>query len=506
MITEEQYQKGLSRILKDGYISQIMVILSTGPFLVAYILLLGGSLFIIGLIAAIPPLCQICQIFGIRIVEKVRNRRKLSVIFLSCYRICVLMIGLIPFFFMTNYGLLFLILLITTQSIFAALGHTAWASWMHDFLPHEKLGAFFSRRIMLATIFSATASIIGGFFVDFWKDNVSKEIYAYSTLFIIAFCFGLVSIWLISKVPEPEMILPKLHIKLKNVVSEPFRDKNYRNLLIFLICWNFSLNLAAPFFVVYMLVRLKLSISIVLLFTALSQISNLVFLQIWGRLSDKFSNKSVLALCSPMYLFCVLLWPFTTLPEKYILTIPLLIIIHIFTGIAMAGITLSINNISYKLAPKGKGTNYLAVVTFISSLTLGIAPILGGLFINYFESRELSWTLAWTDPTGTFSFQTLNLQGFDFYFIFAFIIGLFSLHRLALIKEKGEVDNKTMFHELILELGKSIKNFSIVGGFRNLIINPNIVKPKNFKEKLEKEKRTDIYSYKTVKTNYIKEQ
>ncbi|MHA1337954.1 MAG: MFS transporter, partial [Promethearchaeota archaeon] len=89
MITEEQYQKGLSRILKDGYISQIMVILSTGPFLVAYILLLGGSLFTIGLIAAIPPLCQICQIFGIRIVEKVRNRRKLSVIFLSCYRICV---------------------------------------------------------------------------------------------------------------------------------------------------------------------------------------------------------------------------------------------------------------------------------------------------------------------------------------------------------------------------------------------------------------------------------
>jgi len=222
---------------------------------------------------------------------------------------------------------------------------------------------------------------------------------------------------------------------------------------------------------------------LVVLLIAISQITNLLFLRIFGRLSDKFSNKSVLGVCCPLYLFCVVFWPFTTLPESYVLTFPLLIIIHIFLGIATAGTVLSINNISLKLAPEGKGNVFIAITTIFTSISLGIAPIVGGLLIEFFELSELSWTIVWNSPEFYFSIQTLNFRGIDFLFILAFILGFFSLHRLAIIKEQGEVKNKVVLRELFLEIGKSMKNLSIVGGFRSIFLNPFHIKIGNFQGK-----------------------
>lgn len=56
------------------------------------------------------------------------------------------------------------------------------------------------------------------------------------------------------------------------------------------------------------------------------------------------------------------------MPEKHMFTFPLLIIIHIFMGISMAGVTLASGNIGLKLAPKGGATAYLAANSLVNSL------------------------------------------------------------------------------------------------------------------------------------------
>ncbi|MDY6991319.1 MAG: hypothetical protein SVR94_01765 [Pseudomonadota bacterium] len=87
---------------------------------------------------------------------------------------------------------------------------------------------------------------------------------------------------------------------------------------------------------------------------------NVLFCQLWGRLADKFSNKSVLVEAGPLFMFSVLLFPLTTLPESYLLILPLLIIIHMLAGMSTAGVMLCVNNITLKLAPPGQATAYLA--------------------------------------------------------------------------------------------------------------------------------------------------
>ena len=81
------------------------------------------------------------------------------------------------------------------------------------------------------------------------------------------------------------------------------------------------------------------------------------------------------------------------MPEKYFLTIPLLITMHIFMGISTAGVTLSSGNIGLKFAPKGYATAYLASISIINSIAIGIAIILGGRFVDFFANRELSLLL-----------------------------------------------------------------------------------------------------------------
>jgi len=199
---------------------------------------------------------------------------------------------------------------------------------------------------------------------------------------------------------------------------------------------------------------------------------NFLFLKIWGKYTDRFSNKSVLAISGPLFIFSILAWTFTTMPEKYVLTIPLLIIIHVVMGLSSAGVSLASGNISLKLAPKGQATAYLATNTIANSIAAGIAPVLGGKFADFFAGRELAWTLKYNSPTGEFMLPTLNLQQWDFFFAFAFIIGLYALHRLAMVKEAGEVEEKIVAQELFTEVRTQVRTLSSVEGVKQMVSFP----------------------------------
>ncbi|MBU4376003.1 MAG: MFS transporter, partial [Candidatus Omnitrophica bacterium] len=334
-LTEEEIQKGLRSVIKDGLTTKMMVTLTGGVFLVAFALKLGASNTIIGLLAAIPPLAQLARIPSIYSVEKYRNRRVIGAYTTFLGRIFWLLIALIPFLFSLQVGLIVLIMALLLQSIVGAVSGTSWDSWIRDLVPQDRMGAFFSKRMSLATGLGIPLSLAAGFYIDYWKKLFPDyELYGYSILFFFGFLAGMLGVYFISTIPEPRMAPVEGKPKLFNLILQPFKDANFKNLFMFLGSWNFAVNLAAPFFTVYMLKRLQLDMSFIIALLVLSQLTSLAFLRIWGRFSDRFSNKSVLGVSGPLFMLCILAWTFTTLPEKYILTVPLLIAIHIFMGIS----------------------------------------------------------------------------------------------------------------------------------------------------------------------------
>jgi MFS family permease len=470
-LTDEEVESGLRQVIKDGLTSQAIVTLTGGAFLVAFALKLGASNLVIGLLAAIPPLAQLIQLPSILLVQKVGNRRMIAVLSAAVSRAFWLLIALIPFLFSVEGGLVVLLVAMLLNAAFGAVTNASWGSWMRDLVPQERLGSFFSKRMRLATGLGIALSLAAAVYLDLWRKHFGTyELQGYSVLFFLGFAGGMLGVYFISTIPEPRMA--PLGGGFFRMLLQPFRDANFRNLIKFLGSWNFAVNLAAPFFIVYMLRRLKLGMSSIIALMVLSQVMNFLFLRVWGRLSDRFSNKSVLAVSGPLFMLCILAWTFTTMPEKYALTVPLLIAIHILIGISIAGVTLASGNIGLKLAPKGQATPYLVANNLVNSIAAALAPILGGRFADFFAKRELSWTLTWRSPGGELALPTLNLQQWDFLFVFAFFVGLYSIHRLAAVQEVGEAGEKVVFREFIAESRGLVRNLSTAGGIRQMVYVP----------------------------------
>jgi len=492
-LTEQQVNTGLDYVIRDGIASQAMGILTGGAFLIAFAIKLGASNFVIGLLAAIGPLAQLLQLPSIFLVERIRNRRAITVVAAALSRLCWLLIALVPFLFGGSTGLVILLVSIIAASAFGAVSGCSWNSWMRDLIPQNVLGAFFSKRMRIATGVGIALSLTAAIYLDGWKKFFAQyELQGYSLLFLVGFAAGVLGLYFLARTPEKRMPKAEEKPRIFRLLATPFRDENFRKLIAFLCSWNFAVNLAGPFFMVYMLKRLGLSMSFIIGLSIVSQVMNFAFLRIWGKFTDRFSNKSVLAISGPLLILSILAWTFTTMPEKYVLTIPLLIIIHVVMGLSSAGVSLASGNISLKLAPEGQGTAYLATNTIVNSVAAGIAPVLGGKFADFFAGRELAWTLKYTSPGKEFVLPTLNLQQWDFFFFLAFLIGLYSLHRLAMVKEVGEVEEKVVVNELFAEVRSQVRTLSSVEGLRQMVTFPfSIVRNLAARKEQERETNTD---------------
>jgi len=472
-LSDEEIKSGLSYVIKDGIASQAMGMLTGGAFLVAFAIKLGASNMVIGLLAAVGPLAQLLQLPSIFLVEKIRNRRAIVVVTAAISRVCWLLIALIPFLFGAKIGLAILLASMIAASALGAVSGCSWNSWMRDLIPQNILGSFFSKRMRIATGVGIALSIAAAVYLDAWKKILPNyELQGYSILFLVGFAAGALGIYFLARTPEKRMPTVAERPKILKLLAKPFKDENFRKLITFMCSWNFAVNLAGPFFMVYMLKRLGLSMSFIIVLSIVSQVLNFTFLKIWGKFTDSFSNKSVLAICGPLFILSILAWTFTTMPERYFLTIPLLILIHVVMGLSSAGVSLASGNISLKLAPEGQATAYLATNTIVNSVAAGIAPILGGKFADFFADRQLEWTLKYTSPTGQFSLPTLNLQQWDFFFALAFLIGLYSLHRLSMVKEAGEVEERIVAQELVAEMRSQVRILSSIEGLRQMVSFP----------------------------------
>ncbi len=463
--------RALKLSLREGMAAEALATLTGGAFLIAFALDLGASNFIIGILAGIPAFMQLLQLPSVYLIERVRRRKLLYTAGALLGRSQWLLIALVPLFFTGRWGLILFLIGFTIRGVFLSVANLSMITILRDVVPENRIGEFFSRRTRYAAAVSVVLGLVAGYFVDWWGSAVPQHaVYAYSILFTLGFLCGLVSIWFMTRIPEPVMT-PSGRPFLA-LIRTPFQDQDFRRLLAFLGSWSFAVNLAVPFFTVYMLKRIGLDLWFVIFLGVLSQLVSLVFMEKWGAIADKFSNKAVLRVCVPAFLLCLLAWTFTTMPDRYFLTVPLLVVIHIVLGFATAGTSFASGNIVLKLAPKGEATSYLAARTMVNSLAAGIAPVIGGTFADFFAVRKFALTISWHSPVRDLELQALSFSHWDFFFFLAFILGYVSLRFLVRVREVGEVDKSRVINEMMIAMRRDLKNFSSIGGLFSLFFLP----------------------------------
>ncbi|NWF96079.1 MAG: MFS transporter [Candidatus Thorarchaeota archaeon] len=479
-LSQDDTEFALRTLLKIMVVSQVKLTLTEGVFLIGFAILLGAPVYVIGILAAIPSFSQLAQVPALYLTVKYKTRKPINVYTILSSRIAILFMALIPFISTSELGVLLFTVLVGVQAMFVAIGSPSWNSWLRDLVPQDRMGVFFSKRMTIGAVVAVIVSLLGGYFVGVWNAlNVGPPAYAYSVLFVTAFAVGVITVYYIHVLPEPEMAPPGPRPSFSSLLGEPYRDENFRNLMLFSATWSFSTALAAPFFAVYLLdgSLLNVGLPVATALSASTQVMSILFLRFWGRLSDRFSNKSVLLVTVPLFMLGTFLWVLSKYAKGTPALIPFLLLIHIITGISAAGVNLTSSNIGLKLAPRGEAQSYLAARGIAIAVAGLVAPLVGGVLATLLADKTLSMgfdLISGTDPTHPDWHIPikLDLTGLDFVFVGSALLGFYALHRLALVKETGEVDEKMVIEAIVSETRRNVKTLSTVDGLRHSISVP----------------------------------
>ena len=469
-MTEGDTRKALRNMTWQAVVASGADGMASGGFLAAFALILGASNVHIGVMSAIPSIVQPLQILAVILVERVRMRKVFAVTAYFIAYATWIPIALIPFVIdVPNPGAVTVLLFfIAVRGAANAFVTTSWNGWLRDIVPSDIMGDFFAKRLRLATIAAAVTAMLAALYIDWWKGFVgeSDEIFGYTYAILFgSIVLGFGAVQFMARMPEPQMPSPEgVRRSIFQTLGAPFRDRDFRGLISYMFMWNFVANLAVPFFAVYMLVRLEMPLSLVVALGVGSQLANVLFLRVWGTFVDRYGSKAVLSLSSSLYFLVILGWTFTTLPDRYFLTVPLLVALHALIGIASAGINIASTTIRMKMAPPEQSTSYLTGVSLSASLGAGISPLLGGAFIDYFNVRHLEIAVEWVSPTSSFDFPALFLTGYDFLFAIAFVLGLVVLSMLGRVREQGEVDRDVVMDDLINQTRTNLRALNSVPG------------------------------------------
>lgn len=471
-VDDQALSRGIKHLMWDSAWSTAVGALAGGVVLVAFALHLGASNATVGLLAALPFLSQLVQAPAVLLVEKRRARRRIAVIALFAARLMFLVMAALPFLPDRELALR---LLVVSQALITGLGAIAtcaWNSWMRDLVPEAELGRFFARRTVYATWVAVGSNLVAAAGLYLLSERIGRDT-VFGVLFAAAFLFSLASTVELARVPEPLMPRGEARAPLLALLRSPLKDVNFRRLIAFLSSWQFAVNLATPFFTVYFVNQLGLPMSFVLVLTVVSQLANLAVLRSWGALADRFSNKSVLSVAAPALIASIAAMVFASQFDDPVRAGAYLAALHVAMGMASAGVGLASGAVALKLAPRGAATAYVAANSLITSFAAGIAPILGGLFADFFARRRLEFDARWVDPDGVLQLLEFRFGAWDFYFLIAAALGLYALHRLTLIREEGEVGQEVLVQQIVQGARRSILNASTVAGLRLAAVFPS---------------------------------
>jgi MFS family permease len=329
----------------------------------------------IAFLTSIPGLiAPFSQLFLLRRMEK-GSRKSLvlrGVLLQAIMWLPMLILALLYFYTKTSLAPLLLVTLFTIYTVFGSSVSGVWVSWIGD-LVKGKQGAYFGRRNRIATFVSLCATLIAGFFLDFF----SKEfvLIGFAVLFFISFVSRLVSRYYLGKQYEPKLKFERgYYFSLLQFLRRIREEKNnFGKFVIYVCLMILATNIAAPFFTPYMLRDLHFSyLEFIIIGTLISALVTAAVLPLWGRFADKYGNIKMLKICAFIVPWTPFLWVISQ-------NIYWLGAIQVVSGVGWAGFNLAASNYLYDIVtPQRRGLCF-AYQSILNGVSVFIGASIGGL-------------------------------------------------------------------------------------------------------------------------------
>ena len=388
---DPQTDRSLKASLKDATAFATMTGIGETYFS-AFALFLKATTPQIGLLASLPPLlASFVQLLSAWLGRLTGQRKALILAGASLQAFAWLPILVLPALFPAHAATLLIACVVLYQAG-AHLAAPQWSSLMGDIVPVRRRGRFFALRTRLVTGTTFLSLLVGGSILHQFSEH-GRTLQGFAVLFSIAACARLVSVYQLSKMHDPPGHVAALEFPFGPRWWQRLRHSNVVRFSIFFALTQFGVSIASPFFTVYMLRDLEFSYLAFTANTATAVFAQFLTLAQWGRISDVFGNRRILAATGIVIPLMPLLWVFSS-------NLWYLIFVQAVSGFAWAGFTLSASNFVYDLIAPHRRATYLAIHNVIAATGIFSGAMLGG-YLGAVLPTSLAlggWQLSWGSP------------------------------------------------------------------------------------------------------------
>lgn len=400
-LSPQEYQRSQTIMILSGPTAGIINTLTSGTFLIGYLVYLGASQQYCTIMGAIPQLGCIMQMISPYIFERQKHRKLLICVSCFLFRFSVGTLILVPKLVEERELRLTIIMIIYTISFMIAGFVTPGLSqWYLSVAPDQKRGRFLAIKDIASMFCVSVVSIGIGYMMDFYH-AIDKAYLGFGIMFGIALVISVVDFILISQIEEPLLKREPIKHSLFRLIGMPVRNQNYRKIIIFLSIWSFAVQFSVSFIPVYMISILQLSYSYISLVSVCGNIIGMFSIYLWGRLADRTSWFHLLKISGGIIILCYLGWVMVTPSNALVLVFFLQVALTCCNGAFVMATT----NLQYNLSPESGKTAYLGITSAIACVISFGGALMGSIVYKKLHSIELDFYL----------FEITNMQ-----FIFLF--------------------------------------------------------------------------------------
>ena len=224
------YKKEYNKYLISSVLDTANNKIASASFISAFAVYLGLSDFALGIYAVLDTITNIIQIFAAPLFYKIGQSKKVVLTNYSIYRISSVSMAFIPFLSSNiNIRTILFFILAAIYAITGEMGYITFVNWRMTLINKEDRTVFAAKRNFLKNTVVLAFSLIMGIILDRFT-TAGYELYGFMILFAIVFAIAFIDISIRIKTYKPDVIQEK--INLKDSVSIPAKDKNFRSVLI----------------------------------------------------------------------------------------------------------------------------------------------------------------------------------------------------------------------------------------------------------------------------------
>ena len=392
-------RRSLNYVFYGGITQSAVDTFATGSLITAYALLLGANNIAIGILGAVPYIGNLMHILAAYILEKGYSVKKLSLITSFASRPFYLLAALLAFFVGQSWTVPALIICLTAVYSIGNIAGGAWRPWMKELVPNSIMGRFFAHRFKYMMIAKVVCFLIAYIILKLCAIYIPhQEINVYACLLVVTFFLSLYGAYTFIPVNDVQLSLQPDKSFLEKI-SFCLKSSAFVRLMSALGSLNFTVNFITPFLTVFMLKKLNLSMSGVVILTLFSQIIYTTIVKKLGYFADKRGPHLMLYTSLPAFVIGIIGFMMLNTFNLSVISLWMgLIIIHIFLGIGTAGIALGTNNLSLLYVPQKASSVYLAVNGTVIAFMGAMGSIISGLTMTFLEKTTNTIThpnMAW---------------------------------------------------------------------------------------------------------------